>query len=781
MNEPDTAEVPRALLSSDPEERRRALSQIGALSIGSAVPLVLAALGDSDWRVRKEATAAARAFLPEEALIRALIDALGTSEVGLCNAAVDVLGAAGAAATPLLADALRTLHADGRKLAVEALGRGRDREALAPLQRALADDDPNVRQAAAESIAALAGVAPEAVETVLLELLADADPIVRLSALSGLDTLGASIPWDKLAPLLDDPTLRSLALAAVARAGHAGAPAVLARALGASSGRTFDAALSAFALVPLDPLPEPAFQALTAHTPGILDRLLRAARAEDEEHPERKRTALLVGATLGDDRMVDVAISALGEAGLGNAALAALEWLGAPAMDALVQRLAREPSGAREDDDERTLYVDALAHLAERERAAEEQRELPNGAYAADPPRDVALAAIRRAAKGRARKAAARALHALGSLGEAVDLALAEAIFLTSEGAVTYAAEAALSALASRHQIAARALAAEAENVAQRGRAAAVVLGALAEAEALGDEEPRALRFLSAAVISQEAPTRRAAAAALSRLGGSAAIEALVYALADEEREVRRTAARGLGRLAAAKDDAKLLSVVRAAADPELLAAAVRSAGDVLAARPDEPAPESSRLFISRDFRAPTGRPPPPSRPPPPASGRLVAALAGLCEDPSPDVATAALDSLRRAPPDVPGRVQAMSRALEHPDVNVVKTAFLKLAALLGASFDDAPASSAPPLSIQDVRPLIEISDDTWERLRHILHHDLAELRILAAECLCGIDPSRGREALVERAQSERDPDVLAAIDAALSAAPRQKKGGAPP
>ncbi len=794
MNEPGTApEIARALASSDPEERRRAVSLIASLAIGEAVPLVLVALGDPDWRVRKEATVAARAFLPQESLIVALVEALRTSEVGLCNAAVDVLGAAGAAATPHLAAALLTLGPDGRKLAVEALGRGRDREALAPLERALADDDPNVRQTAAESIAGLAGVAPEAVEWALLALLGDPDPIVRLSSLSGLDALGASIPWELLAPLLDDPTLRPLALAAVARAGHAGAPAVLARALGASSGRTFDAALSAFALVPLDPLPEPAFQALSAHAPGILDRLLRAARAEDEDHPERKRTALLVGATLGDHRMVDVAISALGEPGLGNAAQAALEWLGTPAMEALVERVAEDPGGAHEDDDDaRTLHVDALAHLAEREVAAAEGRELSFGPLERfsshqGNSRGSALRALRRAARGRAPRAAARALHAIGMLGEAEDLGLAEAIFLTSEGAVAYAAEAALSALACRHSEAARTLAAEAESVAQRGRAAAVMLGALAEANALGDAEPRALRFLSAAVISQDASTRRAAAAALARLGGSAAIEALVYALADEEREVRRTAARGLGRLAAAKDDAKLLGVVRASGDPELLSVAVRAAGDVLAAWPEEGTPPPpAPLFVRSELRprgdasAPGASPP--SRPPPPASGRLVAALAGLCEDPSPDVATAALDSLRRAPPDVPGRIEAMSRALEHPDVNVVKTAVLKLAAMLGAELDTPPASSAAPvISVQDFRLPVELPDDTWERLRRILHHELAELRLLAAECLCVIDPVRGREALVERARSERDPEVLAAIDAALSAAPRQKKGAGSP
>ena len=64
-----------------------------------------------------------------------------------------------------------------------------------------------------------------------------------------------------------------------------------------------------------------------------------------------------------------------------------------------------------------------------------------------------------------------------------------------------------------------------------------------------------------------------------------------------------------------------------------------------------------------------------------------------------------------------------MSRALEHADVNVVKTAVLKLAALLGADLDMPPASSAAPaISLQDPRPVADLPDDTWARLRRILH-----------------------------------------------------------
>lgn len=737
------AEIERALSSPDPEERRRAVSQLASLEPAPAVPLVLRALGDEDWRVRKEATMAARGFLPSRPLLVALVAALRSADVGLCNAAVDVLGAAGAAATPHLAAALGELGPDGRKLAVEALGRTRDRAALAPLQRTLSDPDPNVRQTAAESLAALSSVAPETVERVLLELLGDGDPIVRVSALSGLDALGAHVPWERLAPLLDDATLRPLALAAVARAGHAGAPAVLARALGASSGRTFDAALSALALVPLDSLPEVVLAELRPPPPGVLDRLVRAASAGDGEHAERTRTAMLVGASLGDHRMIAVALAALGVSSLADAAQAALLRLGSPATAALIAQL---DEGAGGDDDQATLCVEALARIG--------QEDLPQRASV--------LPALRRAARGSGQRAAARALYALGAIGDAEDLALADAIFLTSEGVIAYAAEAALVALACRRPEAARALAAAAEGAATSARTAAVTLGALAAAHALGDAEERALRFLSMAVTSEDAATRRAATAALARVGGPVAIESLMLALADEEQEVRRTAARGLGWLAAAEGEARLLNVARGAGDQELLAIAVRAAGDLLAARPEPTATPPLGTTMLREL--------PPSYRPPPPSDDLSAALAGLCEDPSADVAIAALDALRRAA-TMPGRLEAMARALDHSDVDVVKAAVLKLA---GTFADDGDG----PISVSVTRML---PSGVWERLRRCLHHDLAELREITAEAICIIDPARGRDALVERAKSERDPDVLAAIDLALSAAQRQKKGAGPP
>jgi hypothetical protein len=108
----------------------------------------------------------------------------------------------------------------------------------------------------------------------------------------------------------------------------------------------------------------------------------------------------------------------------------------------------------------------------------------------------------------------------------------------------------------------------------------------------------------------------------------------------------------------------------------------------------------------------------------------------------------------------------------------VIKTAILKLAGAIAEAGEGAglPSTAAPSTAAPTHLPR-----GVWERLRACLDHELTEMRLLAAESLCVIDASRGREALVERARIERDPDVLAAIDAALSAARRQKKGAGAP
>ncbi len=159
MNEAATA-VRWLLQQAEPEARRVAVRQIAKVRGREAPELLLRALGDDDWRVRKEATLVAPGLEHREEVVASLVAALeDTVNIGLRNAAVEALVAIGPDAVSATIDALARLDADARKLAVEVLGGVPDARGTAALSRALHDEDANVRVTAAEALgkAALAG------------------------------------------------------------------------------------------------------------------------------------------------------------------------------------------------------------------------------------------------------------------------------------------------------------------------------------------------------------------------------------------------------------------------------------------------------------------------------------------------------------------------------------------------------------------------------------------------------------------------------------------------
>ena len=88
------ADLEAGLRSDDPEERRRATARLEEESRGLNVDLLLKALGDADWRVRKEAVAVACRAAPSSEVLRGLIESIHPgSNVGLRNAAVEAISA----------------------------------------------------------------------------------------------------------------------------------------------------------------------------------------------------------------------------------------------------------------------------------------------------------------------------------------------------------------------------------------------------------------------------------------------------------------------------------------------------------------------------------------------------------------------------------------------------------------------------------------------------------------------------------------------------------------
>ncbi|HYP87867.1 MAG TPA: HEAT repeat domain-containing protein, partial [Polyangiaceae bacterium] len=183
----DAAEVQRALGSFDPEERRRAVARIAALPPSSRVSPLLSALGDGDWRVRKEAIGLTAQLGPEPDMLQALAKVFEPGDnVGLRNAAVEALGGFGGFAVDALAPCVASLDADGKKLAVETLGRSGAPAALELLAPLVTDADPNVRVAALEAVGAVGASRVEAARVLLTGRISGTDPIETLAALESL-------------------------------------------------------------------------------------------------------------------------------------------------------------------------------------------------------------------------------------------------------------------------------------------------------------------------------------------------------------------------------------------------------------------------------------------------------------------------------------------------------------------------------------------------------------------------------------------------------------------
>ncbi len=553
------------LAEAEPEVRRRATQEIPALPAPESCELLLSALGDEDWRVRKEAAAVATKVEPRTAVVFAVARALAEREnVGLRNAAVEALILIGPDAVPGAIDALGRLDPDGRKLAVEVLAGAPTLAGMRTLARASTDADVNVVVAIVEALgkADLAGEeARELATTTLAALLASEHTLVRIAALDALRALEALVPWAQLEPLFDDPLLRRNAIAAAA---------------GNLAPRAFLSLSEAIA----DPNPNLAREAIAS-----LGRSLEEAWADDD--------------------LVEVAVKTLRAS---DAAHARLRAVAKDVNDPVARGSAILALGLVRDPDDISLIVDALADDVVADRAEEALRLfghdaieplLVAGRSAAPslrgatismlpelgPSESEPLAAVREALDDASAEVVAPALKSLAIVGAALDLAPVARHVRSADPKVASSAQNALLAIASRHPRPAREMLRGVDPRSDRALWATIVLDALGRA---GAAEPADSEFLARALTHREASVRRAAIDALASLGGEEAARAVTASLADEESVVALAAIRALGRLGRAeqlaslavttKDALRLATVLRALrdADPQRAYAAAR-------------------------------------------------------------------------------------------------------------------------------------------------------------------------------------------------------------
>jgi HEAT repeat protein len=621
------------LQQAESEARRVAVQQIPKVGGRDACDLLLRALGDDDWRVRKEAATIAPALEQREEAVAALVAALEDSvNIGLRNAAVEALVAIGPDAVGGTIEALARLDADARKLAVEVLGGVPDARGTAALARSLSDDDENVRAAAAEALgsAAIAGEASRDLATqALAAALATNDSFLKIAALDSLVRLEAELPWSLFEPYARDPLLRRYAVAAAACSREPAAVSALANATGDPSPTISREAIVALGDVvarrPDDTVLQECARVELGHAHVGCVNARRAAR--DAEDPRARGGALLILGLLRQGQDVHSLAEALGDDDVAERADLALRLFGP---------LATAPLLAAARASRPSVRAAALSVAASLE-----------GANVAE-----VCAALREGLEDASLDVVSCAVEALGPLGDATDLKRVAKLLAHVDERVAAAATSAISELAARHVDAARALLRDSSLGQDPLALGCVLLGAIASTRALDDSD---VALLQRALAHHHPQVRRAAVDALAHSGGDVAADAVVFALADEEHEVQIAAARALGRL---RRPEALVSLVADTRDPVFAATALRALGDADPAR----ALASARPLVTH-----------------PDAAIACAAVEAIGQLAAPRAAGHAATHLEMACED------ALFAALDHDDPGVVKLALSLVGAEPGA------------------------------------------------------------------------------------------------
>lgn len=528
------------LSSPDPEDRREAAVDLGRAGRPAAA-LLLRALGDSDWRVRKTAVEALAA-VGDDDVISGLVAALSAHDnAGRRNSAIETLIQIGGSAVPALLAVLDTPDPDVRKFAVDILGDIRDTRAVPVLMQALDDPDENLRVSAAE---ALGKIGDRRAVDKLISCLAPGDRgWLDYAAAEALGAIGDARALGPLLTALGRSSLREPVLEALGRIGSAETAAPLAAGLRDPLRIVREVCTSALVDI---------FRKSNASERESIIAAVRAASGEREAElledmiltasGDQQLAGIRVLGWTGRERSIEMLLALLREEALEEPVAEALMNIGPAAMghllrhagdeNALVRRavaqfLGRVPGPASEEallkmlGDENGHVRSAAAESVGRLRCAR------------------AVAPVRRLLRDEYRSVQESAIRALADIGDEtlLDDLMKE---YSSSGASMR------------------------RNIVQ-------LLGCFS-----GSRAADALHF---AIKDEEAEVRKAAVNALARMPGAAPLRSLLLAITDDDPEVRMLAAEALGRMDA-PEAAEALKPLLEDEDLWVRAAAARGLGN---------------------------------------------------------------------------------------------------------------------------------------------------------------------------------------------------------
>jgi len=577
--------------------------------------------------------------------------------------------------------------ADGKKLAIEALGRSGESAAVDVLAPLVSDKDPNVRVAALEALGAIGAQRADDAGPLLVSRLDASRPLETLAALESLAAIGVGLPFTTVQPWLADPLLGRAALVLAAGSGDPQAAPPLVAAFLAGRDPEAVCALADYVRASESARRAASVELTRAGLRG--ESLLLGCLERPDGEVERVRAALSVVGALGIRAAAEQAVSWLADSRCYAEADHALFLLGPAAIPALLRGAASsEPESA-------AACLDLLGRLPPESVTPEAHRSL---SLALSSPSPEAVRA------------------ALGALTRVGDMdCMPGLVRLLNDESLVGSVEPALVAISQRNPERALSFVQLGSLQGSSSHAAALVIAALAPRGRLGSlDAGDVTAFLVRLLMSTSHEQRRAALVALAELGSGEALDAVRFALADEEQAVRVEAVRALGRLKD-KDQSvvgvpALLEVVSEARDPVLLLAALRALGE------------------SSDPRA-------------------LSVLGPLVRSTDARVAVAAVEALSRHAD--PRRLSSLFDGLHHAEPEVVKAAMLAIA--------------AEP----DPRVVVHLGA--------CLDQSAWDVRRLAADLL-GRAPSEASAALLRaRLSVEQDPMVKDALARALESSGQRR------
>lgn len=533
-------ELKRQLRSTDEEVRLSAVRGLGTAG-DSSVDLLLHALGDESWRVRKEAVQIFLSFAGTSALAGEIVELLHAEEnAGLRNAAVEILIGLGKEAIPYLLDELHCNDHDVRKFVVDILGEIGDDSCVMDLVARLNDLDENVRAAAAENLGKLRA---QSAVPFLLDALASSDLLLRFTVLEALAQIGSTVELKRLMPLWGEKLLRKGLCDCIGKIGDASTIDLLLTGLADPMRNVREASALA-----LERLCDRFTVVLTGRMKELSGTPTAEVLAEMLESPnDRLRlTAVRLLGRIGDPRYACHLLGLFDEEELRQEAATALIAAGRSAACSLLELWPAAAPRTRAY----LAYVFAEAGCEE------------------------AVATLNNALTSQDNELRIVSLQALGKLGRESEIEAVAAALDDEEDDVRLAATQSLITLGQRYpRVTTFVLRNQTSSDSPPVRAAAVdVIGRI------GDETARPI--LSLAVRDDSPLVRRVAFRALERLGGEDRRQVMMIALTDEDVEVRRTAAEALG--TDGDDDAVVpLSLALQDDDIWVRAAAVRSLGRI--------------------------------------------------------------------------------------------------------------------------------------------------------------------------------------------------------